>query len=219
MSRSYYMLVASLPPMPASFETPRLPISGPRLEHRLRLLEDDDLESIERMRNLLFWERLKLDLDEREIVRRYELFLSVERNAIVREVAATRLETRTIVAALRRKRLGKGPPTAVGPWVDPIRRNWSEPQFQLGYRFPWVAPLERALETGDVGEADRIIIAAPWERFTRLAQQHHFSFEAVVLYVARWDVLHRWTSRDEAKGRARIEQLASEALGTYGELD
>jgi hypothetical protein len=205
--------------MPPSFEVERLPISGPRLEQRLRMLEEEDLASVERLRSHLFWERLKLDLDEKELVRRHEEFLATESNAIVREVAQSRMNTRTIVSAIRRKRLGLGPPEAAGEWVGHIRRNWSEPHFQLLARHPWIAPLERAMAAGDVAEADRIIISVPWTHFSRLAERYTFSFEAVVLYVARWDVLNRWTSRNEAAGRERIEQLVSEALGNHVGVD
>lgn len=217
-SHSYYMLVASLPAMPPSFEVHRLPISGPRLEQRLRLLSEADLATVERMRDVVFWERLRMELDEDTVVRRFGEFLAQEQNAIVREVAESRMDTRTIVSALRRKRLGLGPPPALGRWVDHIRRNWSEPQFNLAPRYPWIAPLERAMAAGDVAETDRIGISIPWNHFTRLSQQHHFSFEAVVLYVARWDVLNRWTSRDEAAGRERVEQLVSEAIGEHARL-
>lgn len=217
-SRKYYFLMASLPPMPPHFEVPRLPISGPRLEQRLRMLDERDLASIERMRDRVFWERLRLELTEEQAVRQLEELLAEERNPIVREVASSRLDTRTIVAALRRKRLGLGPPRAMGQWVDHIRRNWSEPLFNLGHRYPWLAPLERAMAAGDIAETDRIMIGIPWQHFTRLAQSHFFDFEAVVLYVARWDVLNRWTSRDEAAGRERVEQLLTEAIGEHARL-
>lgn len=217
-SRRYYLLMASLPPMPPHFEVSRLPISGPRLEQRLRLLDERDLATVERLRDRVFWERLRLELPEAVLVRQIEETLAEETNPIVREVAASRLDTRTIVAALRRKRLAMAPPTAMGRWVDHIARNWSAPQFNLGHRYPWIAPLERALGAGDVAEADRIMIGIPWQHFTRLAQQHLFDFEAVVLYVARWDVLNRWTSRDEALGRKRVQQLFSEAIGEHARL-
>ncbi len=217
-SRKYYQLMASLPPMPAHFEVSRLPISGPRLEQRLRLLDERDLATLERMRGRVFWERLRLELPEQQLVRELEALLAEETNAIVREVASSRMDTRTIVAALRRKRLGLGPPPAMGRWVDHIARHWSEPHFGLDHRYPWIPPLERAMAAGDVAEADHIMIGIPWRHFARLAQQHLFDFEAVVLYVARWAVLNRWVSRDEAAGRQRVEQLFSEAIGEQARL-
>ena len=40
--RSYYMLIASLPALPPHFEVQRDPITRPRLDERLKMLEPED---------------------------------------------------------------------------------------------------------------------------------------------------------------------------------
>lgn len=212
MSRSYYTLVASLPALPPHFEIDRLPISGAQLEHRLRLLHPDDLADIERMRDLLFWDRLKLEVGDATVAARYVEFRGRAVHPIVRAIAEYRMDSRTIIAALRRRRRGMDPPNAVGPWVRSIRRNWNKPDFGLGHRFSWIFPLDQALATGDIREANRIILDNAWDRWTRMAEEFFFSFEAVVLYVARWDVLDRWTSQNADLGKERLEHLLQEAF-------
>jgi hypothetical protein len=48
-SNSYHMLISSLPALPPRFDVERLPITFERLQGRLRMLEPEDAEEIERM--------------------------------------------------------------------------------------------------------------------------------------------------------------------------
>ena len=48
-SNSYHMLISSLPALPPRFDVDRLPITFERLQGRLRMLEPEDAEEIERM--------------------------------------------------------------------------------------------------------------------------------------------------------------------------
>jgi len=49
ISDSYYMLISSLPALPPRFEVDRLPITLERLQARLRMLEPEDAQTINRM--------------------------------------------------------------------------------------------------------------------------------------------------------------------------
>ena len=51
-----------------------------------------------------------------------------------------------------------------------------------------------------------------------LAHPMHFTFEAVVLYLIRWEILYRWTRRDAAAGQQKFDQLVAEAMGEYAEM-
>lgn len=215
---SYFQLIGSLPPLPADFTVNRLPISGPRLEERLRRLPEADRVQIDRLRDLLFWDRQKLALDDKEIARRYEDFLEETSNAVLHDIVTFRMDVRTIIAALRRRRLDKSPPSEVGECVSIIRRNWQEPSLGLGARFAWVAKLDRQLMQGEVEEANQLILDVVYTKWSRMASQYQFCFEAIALYVARWDVLDRWVGRNADVGRERLEQLVTEAIGDHGRL-
>lgn len=41
---------------------------------------------------------------------------------------------------------------------------------------------------------------------------HDFDFEAVALYVVRWDLLERWTRYDAEAAAARFSTLVADAL-------
>jgi hypothetical protein len=45
-----------------------------------------------------------------------------------------------------------------------------------------------------------------------------FSFEAVVLYIARWDIIRHWQQLQAERGRGVFETLVTEAMGEYAKL-
>jgi hypothetical protein len=215
---SYTFLISSLPALPARFDVARLPISAPALEERLLRLPVEDSALLERMRDLLFWDRLGLSLSDAEIIARYEAFLASTNNEMARSIVSFRMDIRTILAALRCRRRGRAMPAVPSPWLQTIRRQWAEPSLGLGNRFPWIATVDRHLAEGHVDEADRLLLGIVYEQWSRWSAGRPASFEALLLYVARWDVIHRFVSRNRALGEERIEQLVTEAIGDYRRL-
>jgi hypothetical protein len=51
-----------------------------------------------------------------------------------------------------------------------------------------------------------------------MADQYQFSFEAVLLYLIRWEIVYRWTRRDAAVGQEKFERLVNEAMGEYANM-
>ena len=218
VKRSYYMLIASLPHLPAKFDVERAPITRTRLLERLRMLHDDDTKVFRQIRNFFVWDRQPLDRTDQEVIARYDDLMTKVSNPLVRQVIATRMDTRTIVTAVRRRRNGSPPPPGVGPWVDHIRRNWQHPTFALEGRYPWIAELDRHLDEGTVQAAQKLLFAAAYRTWSQMAERYTFSFEAVILYLARWEIIDRWTSRDATAGRERFDNLITETLGDYANL-
>ena len=56
-SNSYHMLISSLPALPPHFEVARLLITLERLQTALRMLEPEDAQTINRMLDILDWNR------------------------------------------------------------------------------------------------------------------------------------------------------------------
>jgi hypothetical protein len=218
-NRSYYTLIASLPALPPSFEVERDPITRPRLQERLKLLEDDDAATVRRLQDFLNWDRQPLDRTDEEVVAHYEELTAAITNRLIRRLIDDRVETRTILSALRRRRADLPPPIGIEPWAGHIRRHWSHPEFNLQARHPWIGRFQQLTDDGDILEAERLLFSVAWDVWSRLADFRHFSFEAVILYLARWEIIDRWTSRDATRGRQRFEQLISETLGKHGKLN
>jgi len=217
-SRIYYTLIASLPNLPPHFDVERTPITRPRLQERLRLLHPHDAAVIEQVTSFLAWDRQPLDRSDEEVIATYDKLMDEISNPLLRELVKGRMDSRTIVSGLRRRRAGQGPPPGVGQWVDHIRRNFHEPEFNLHGRYPWIGQLDRLLAEVDPMGAQRLLFETNYRQWSRMAERYTFSFETIILYLARWEIIDRWTSRNAAAGRERFENMITETLGEYANL-
>ncbi|HRX83297.1 MAG TPA: DUF2764 family protein, partial [Pirellulaceae bacterium] len=50
-----------------------------------------------------------------------------------------------------------------------------------------------------------------------LADEFYFSFETILLYLARWEIVDRWTRLDESAGRQKFDQLLTQTLAFDGD--
>lgn len=215
---AYYTLMTSLPHLPAHFEVERNPITRPRLDERLKMLEPADAAVLEQLVDFLAWDRQPLDRTDNEVIKRYDHLIVTIANPLVRKMIDERMDIRTIVSGLRRRKAGLSPPSGVGRLVGHIRRNWKHPEFNLQGRHPWIGEFSQLTKSGEAAEAERLLFSVTWKHWSRLAESYYFSFEAVLLYVARWSIVERWTSRDVSAGRRRFEQLIMETLGDHANL-
>ena len=215
----YYTLIASLPHLPPHFDVPRPPISRPRLNQRLKELKEDDARVIKQLSDFLAWDRQTLDRSEKDVIADYERISEEIHHPVVMKIVDHRIDMRTIVGALRRRRDGNGPPQGVGRLVRPIQDRWKEPQFGLQRQFRWIERFEHLMLGGDAVAAERLLYQDNWDLSCRMASEFRFSFEAVLLYLARWSIVDRWTSRDAEAGISRFDQLLEETLGDYAQLE
>jgi len=218
-STPYYMLICSLPPLPRSFEVDRLPITAERLQDRLRMLESGDAREIGRMIEILRSSRQFEEANDTAVVKRYTELMQGVTNHLVRELLTVGLDVRMIMTALRRRRRGLGPPViGIGRWLEHIRRHFNQPDLGLGHVFPQITEYERLLEQGDVLNLHRGLLQATWAYLKRRTDDYYFSFEAVVLYVARWNIIRQWQELHAERGRPIFEALVTEALGEYANI-
>lgn len=216
--RTYYDLIASLPGLPLRFDVDRPPISQLRLNERLQMLEPDDAAVVDQWTNFVNWDRQVLDRSDDDVAISYQRLISEISNSFLLELVRRRMDTRTIIAAVRRRRAGMSPPTGLGQWVDKIRRDYQHPQFQLQTLYPWIGRFDQLLNEGQALEAQRIIFEFNYRELEELAPNDMFSFEALLIYLARWEIIDRWTSLDEAAGKTRFETMIRETLGEYAHL-
>lgn len=216
---SYYMLISSLPHLPADFDVERLPISRPRLLERLNMLSPGDAAVLDQLTDFLAWDRQPVDRTDDEVIARYEHLMKTIANPLVRKLINHRIEVRTIVSGLRRRRNGDGPPPGVGELAQTIARNWQHPQFNLQGQHPWIAEFDERFSAGEALAAQRILYRVVWDRWRRLAERYYFSFETVLLYLARWSIVDRWVSQNDDVGRERFESLIEETLGEYAHIE
>ena len=213
----YLTLLASLPAHGPLFGAKQTPLSRIRLQMRLRWLEPEDADDLVKLGEVVDWHQQGFEVDDEAVVRHAEHSAAAIGNAFTRELAVWRLELRTIVAALRHRRAGGAPPSGrrhwgFGRWVPHLARHWGEPHFRLERVFPWLPEAKRLLDDGDPLGLERLLLGTVWTHLERIAADHHFDFEAVVIYVTRWDLVARWTCYDADAAASRFNALLEACL-------
>jgi hypothetical protein len=217
------MLVTSLPYPGDLFTAKQTPLSRIKLDGRLGMLSDADADLLKRIENVLQWSHQPMERSDAQIVAMAKELVEHLESPLLRQVVEFRLNLRTVVAALRRRKLGQAAPAArepwgYGPWVDHIRRHWSEAGFRLEGAFPWILEANRLLNADDVMGLERLLLGVVWDHLGRAAEGHYLDFEAVVIYVLRWNVVDRWTTYDADAAVERFESLVDSGLGDSATL-
>lgn len=218
MTRSYYTLIASLPGLPSHFDVERPPISGLRLMERLKMLAESDMKVVEQWLDFTNWDRQVIDRKDEDVISMYHKLMHEISNPVLRDMIDTRMNNRSIIAAVRHRRRGLPAPKGVGILADAIRRNYQHPEFNLGWHYDWIGKLSKALSDGDALAAQRLLFEHNYRTWTRMGEKYTFSFEAVLFYLARWEIIDRWTTRDVEAGRQRFETMITETLGEHAYL-
>ncbi|MBO9997657.1 MAG: DUF2764 family protein [Cyanobacteria bacterium SID2] len=205
----YITLMASLPALGQLFGSKQTPISRLKLESRLKMLEEEDAALLGQIESLVHWSHLPMERTDAQIVAAAKHFFQEVRNPILREVVESRLELHTVVAALRRRQRGEsappsGEPWGYGRWVGQIQRYWTEPGFRLESAFPWLVEANRLSIAHESVALEQLLFSVVWNKLGRLGMGHYFDFEAVVVYVLRWNLVDRWTRYE---GEAAVDRF------------
>ena len=217
----YVDLVSGLPHLGEPFSARERPITRRQLDRRLRLLEPADAATLTEVEGVLRWAVLAAGTDDRTQGARARRVADGIADPTLGEAVRRRLESRALVAALRRRRDGLGPPddpTMLGyhRQCERIRRHWSDPAFGLQHSAAWVADADAHLRAGEALDLEKLLLARAWRDLDTLAQGHWFDFAAVALYVLRWDLMDRWMRYDGETAAERFDALVDSALTAHG---
>jgi hypothetical protein len=219
----YVMLISSLPYHGPLFGAHQTPLSRLRLNSRLRILEEADAQALQDLSSVLHWIHQNMSVTDAELIERATRFEAAWGEGFLSDVLRFRMEMRTLYTALRRRRRGETTPPVgqrwgYGRWVRHIERYWNEPGFRLQQVYPWINEAERLIESRDSLALERLLLGIVWSYLTRISEGHEFDFEAVVIYVLRWDLIARWSSYDGARAVKRFDNLVETGLGRYAHL-
>lgn len=218
----YTFLMASLPPHSNDFLcAAQPPISKIQLDKRLALLDKHDREELESIEQMLFWSHAR-DAKDEEIIEQDNATLSKIKIPFLKQLALWRLTTRTLVSALRLRHAGFIPPSkncfmGFGKWLPVIAKNWERPDFGINpIEVPWLIKANECIVQNKPLELEKLLLSMAWRYYVKLSEQHTFDFEAVVIYVMRWDVTNQWShyNRDYFKdvAVANFNQLVDNGL-------
>jgi hypothetical protein len=217
-SRSYYTLMASLPLLPRIEKAKILPINEVRLRERLTMLKEDDAILVGETVRFLRWQRQPVQRSDEEIVRLFERILKkLADHDTIAGMVELRMDLRTIMAALRRRHRNIPKPTksetwGAGNWVRHIEQNWDDPDFKLNYVFPWIPKARLYLEKEETVKLEKHMMTIVWDRAEQLAWENPFNFDALIAYLFKWDILHRWLSNDNLAAKDRFKSLILEVI-------
>lgn len=219
----YLTLMASMPPLRAPFVARQLPISRLRLDARLGLLEEDDARLLRRIEAVMEWERIDMGSEDADIVAEVGALMAALHSESLRTVIRDRFELRSVLAAMRRRRRNEPAPAFKASWgygrfTEQIRRNWNRPHFGLRRSMHWLGEVAELHDAADTLNLERSITRIEWQSLTREAHEHEFDFDAVVLYVLRYNLVARWLGYSVPEARARFDALVAAGLGEHRPL-
>jgi hypothetical protein len=218
--RKYYELITSLPHLQRFDKAETLPISRERLLNRLKMLEPEDYQAIDKAAEFLVWRRQPTGRTNAQIVEVYTQALKIFSSPGLLELFSFPVNQRTILSALRRKELGLPKPEpgelwGVGDLIGHIERNWEDPLFKLGAIYPWIAQAKTYLQNGESLQLEYLLLNLVWDKLDRLLFKNYFGFEVIVAYLMKWDMIHQWLTYQQEAATSRFEELIEEAVNEY----
>lgn len=213
----YALLLTSMPRHAQRlFLASQTPISRMQLDRRLLLLEAKDAAELQKIEKLVHWSQFK-DKNDQEIIRNCRELMASMTDDFLKQLALWHLEIKTVLSALRLRHKGVQAPEknsfpGFGGWLGFFEKNWHLTDFGFGYRSPWVAEAERLLSNNKAFELEKLLFDLVWQHYARIGNQHYFDFPAVVIYVLRWDLTHRWLNYHADKAMERFDGLVEAGL-------
>lgn len=216
----YTLLLSSLPYLPPPLSQQRfIPPTRIQIGKALALLSEEDAQRMQRIHAVIHWSHLPLARDDATMIDQVNKLMAGEKSLFLRELMLDRLELRTLIAALRRRELDRKPqpgePWVISRYTGHILANWHDPAFGLGHLFGWLNEAARLLHQGDSLALDRLLMRESWRRLQRVDDRHDFGFDAVVLYMMRWNILDRFSRQHEGIAVSRFESMVNDALADH----
>lgn len=222
-AQKYFGLIASLPWLPYFERAERLPINRQRLEKRLGSLRPDDARALFLAEDFLVWQRAVPMESDKDVAGRYGGVLREISQPGLKKYVKYCIEQRTIIAALRRQRLGLGPPGdgeiwGIGDRVLWIESRWDTPDFGLERVYPWI-PEAREYITGENAKGlERLLTDIQWTILSRGVESDPFGFDEVFGYLFKWNLLNQWLSYDADSATERFKDLILEVINEQEEI-
>ncbi len=213
----YALLISSLPPHKHNlFATEHLPVTQIQLNKRLQWLDEKDAQDLSLINDLLYWSTLSAVSDDDFVAHALQTLPKVS-NTFFKQMILWRLEMRTLITALRHRQQGRVPASekdvsGFGRWPLILSRNWQHHDFGLGRHFPWLAQAAELISQHNSLELEKLLLNLVWQQYERQGNGHYFDFEAVVIYVLRWDIINRWRQCDPQQALTRFNRMVDTCM-------
>ncbi len=212
----YVSLISSLPSPERLFQAKQTPVSRLKLEQRLRVLDPHERHVLTVIENAMDWRRLDDAEDDKEVLERTRKAIDVVQHQTLRKIIRDRLEIRTILKALRLRAKGMNTapprPWGFGRWCQHIERNWNEPGFRLQHAFAWINEAEKLLTSHQPKALETLLLERVYNGLVRHSGQHQFDFEAVVIYVLKWNIINRRLKYNSMAAERRFKHMVNQGV-------
>jgi len=217
----YVTLMSSLPSAKGLFTGKVPPLSRLKLEKRLQMLTADDQKRLHSIEQVLDWRFMQVGTTQSDLMLRQKHAVNSIQSRTLLRLLRERLEIRTLVLALRMRHQGQSAPTepnwGFGRWKKHIERHWNEPAFHLSHVYPWATKAELLLQEEKPYELEQLLVDVAFTKLQRATAQHLYDFEAVVIYVLKWNLVNRTVQYNSHVASNRFEKLLAETLHHYKE--
>ena len=187
------------------------------------MLAPEDLATARQAETFLVWQSQPAGRSDAAFVADYRRLRSDLRSPTLIDMLDHRLAIRTLVAALRRRALGRPAPVpgtvwGIGPWLRQIEQHWLQPDFGLTPALPWLPEAHARLDAKDDAGLERLLMGLVWTQLQHIEDAEPFGFPAVLAYLFKWDMVKRRLDSDRDAAAVRLEALTREALGEHDTL-
>lgn len=217
----YYTLVASLPYLPRIGQVrERIPLNHAQMLKRFKMLSEDDHRTIDLAWKFIAWEEQDPKLLDADIVASYQNLTKQSLHPALCDVMEFRMGLRTVLSGIRRRHQGQVDPPkdvnwGVPPWNRHMQRNWSDPDFKLAGVFPWISSTRVDIEAGHSLRVEERVMNLVWDSLDQLCHNKSFSFEHVLAFLFKWDILDRWLDQDVSKAELTIVRLTDSLIEDF----
>lgn len=221
MTQQFYMVALSLPRMGASFKTLELPLSRFQLERRLTSIPNEQESLLYAIESLVWTSWFMPQYPLSRTKNDYQYILQSKLPFVV-DVVDWYLDLRSIFAAIRmreqKKEVPKNPQEYwLSRWGYKLLRHWDEPDFGLKAVYPWLPKVVSETTKNNTAAVEEFLLDHIWRHLSLIEMRHYFDFEALILYLLRWNIVNYWSTFSEANVLDGIDELCN-SLINLGDL-
>ncbi len=220
MTSYYYMLITSLPRHSRQYKIKQTPISRIQLEKRLKLLTESERNILNNLINCLWdsWFDPKLSFQATMTKSKTLLALNMP---FINELIHWFFDIRSLFVALRLRKTESQPPTNPqeywsSQWNTRLIKNWDRPDFGLKSLYPWLLAVSSIRDITGQAFVEDTLLTLIWKHLDSIEARHFYDFEALIIYLMRWNIVNYWSQFNEKIASDRIHELADKILAESG---
>lgn len=216
MTSQYYTVACSLPRMNAHFQIQETPISRVQLEKRLKLLPAEQYTLALTVESLV-WTSWFMPQQSVAQLRQVMQNVMSTQSDFVHNTLMWFFDLRSIFAALRMRNAKKEPPENpqdywITRWNHKLLRNWNELDFGLKSVYPWLPKIAADIARKDTVAVEEFLLSYIWKYLSVLETGHYFDFEAIIIYLLRWNIIHYWSQFNNDSALKQLNELSHSLL-------